>query len=329
MHQPLVSIQCLVYNHENYLRKCLDGIIAQKTNFSFEIIVHDDASTDHSQDIIREYKTKFPNIVKPIYERENQYSKGEGKLIQLMAKACKGKYIALCEGDDFWIDPLKLQKQIDFLEAHQKCSMVCSRTKLYSEQKRKYIGEIRNKHSNGYLSPQKVIMKGGLYIATVSIVYRKEIRNLNYPSYCLNCVVGDYPLQIMASMKGKIYYFDEAMAAYRVENPISWIGRNKQKNSNKKDYQKKIIGLRSELKMLKGFAEEYPQYRRIFYRRINFYMISLVHKNMESEYYDIFKKELADFLMERSLLWRIGYNIRMHAPRIYYEIWKLAAKIGG
>ena len=112
----IVSIQCLVYNHEPYLRKCLDGFVMQKTNFKFEAIVHDDCSTDGSAAIIREYAEKYPDIIKPIYETENQYSKHDGSLDRIMDSACKGKYIALCEGDDYWTDPLKLQKQYDVLE---------------------------------------------------------------------------------------------------------------------------------------------------------------------------------------------------------------------
>lgn len=97
----LVSIQCLVYNHEPYLRQCLDGLVMQKTNFKFEAIVHDDCSTDNSASIIREYAEKYPEIIKPIYETENQYSKHNGDLDRIMNSACKGKYIAFCEGDDF------------------------------------------------------------------------------------------------------------------------------------------------------------------------------------------------------------------------------------
>ena len=114
--QPLmVSIRCAVYNHEPYIRKCLEGFVMQKTNFRFEAIVHDDASTDGSAAIIKEFAEKYPDIIKPILETENQYSKQDGSLGRIMDESCHGKYIAFCEGDDYWTDPLKLQKQIDFL----------------------------------------------------------------------------------------------------------------------------------------------------------------------------------------------------------------------
>lgn len=119
----MVSIMCITYNHEPYIRQCLEGFVMQKTNFRFEAIVHDDASTDGTAAIIREYAEKYPDIIKPIYETENQYSKHDGSLRRIMDEACKGKYIALCEGDDYWTDPQKLQIQVDFMENHQIFSM--------------------------------------------------------------------------------------------------------------------------------------------------------------------------------------------------------------
>lgn len=133
----LVSIQCLVYNHEPYLRQCLDGFVMQKTNFRFEAVVHDDASTDGSAAIIREYAAKYPDIIKPIYETENQYSKHDGSLRRIVNSALRGKYVAMCEGDDYWIDPLKLQKQVDFLEAHPDYTLSCHRYKIYNEETKK------------------------------------------------------------------------------------------------------------------------------------------------------------------------------------------------
>ena len=128
---PLVSIRCAVYNHEPYLRQCLDGFVMQKTTFPFEAIVHDDASTDGSADIIREYAEKYPDIIKPIYEKENQYSKHDGSFRRIMDAAIhpKAKFIAYCEGDDYWTDPEKLQMQVDFLESHPEYTMCFHRAR--------------------------------------------------------------------------------------------------------------------------------------------------------------------------------------------------------
>lgn len=136
----MVTIRCLAYNHEAYIRQCLDGFIKQKTNFCFEAIVHDDASTDGTANIIREYAEKYPDIIKPIFEVENQYSKRDGSLRRIMNSHMKGKYIAMCEGDDCWIDPYKLQKQVDYLESHPECVYSCHRYYIYNEYtKEKYL----------------------------------------------------------------------------------------------------------------------------------------------------------------------------------------------
>lgn len=134
-NQIIVSIKCLVYNHAPYIRQCLDGFVMQKTNFRFEAIVHDDASTDGTQDIIREYAERYPDIIRPIYETENQYSKRDGSLRRIMNEAVSPdtKYIALCEGDDYWTDPLKLQKQVSFLDNHPDY-VICTHDFFYFDQ---------------------------------------------------------------------------------------------------------------------------------------------------------------------------------------------------
>ena len=121
---PLVSISCITFNHARYLRECFDGFLMQQTNFAFEVVIHDDASTDETKAIIEEYTQKHPTIFYPMYQKENQYSKGvRGIMAKFNFPRCRGKYITLCEGDDYWTDPNKLQKQVDFLEANEDYSI--------------------------------------------------------------------------------------------------------------------------------------------------------------------------------------------------------------
>ena len=115
---PLVSICCTAFNHEKFIRNCLDGFLIQKTNFKVEILINDDCSTDSTASIIKEYELKYPTLFNVFYQKENQYSKGIKPWPNVLFPASQGKYIALCEGDDYWTDPLKLQKQVDFLEAN-------------------------------------------------------------------------------------------------------------------------------------------------------------------------------------------------------------------
>ena len=122
--EPLVSVCCLTYNHVKYVGQCLEGFACQKTNFPFEILIHDDASQDDTQNVILEFAAKYDSeVVKPICQKINQVSQGISPLRQILLPRVKGKYIALCEGDDYWTDPLKLQKQVDFLEAHPEYGM--------------------------------------------------------------------------------------------------------------------------------------------------------------------------------------------------------------
>ena len=124
MNTPLVSVCCVTYNHAQFIRKCLDGFLMQQTDFPIEILIHDDCSTDGTTEIIRGYEAKYPDLIFPLYEEENQYQQGKVAEIDFYnyRRAC-GKYIAYCEGDDYWTDPLKLQKQVDFMEANQEYSV--------------------------------------------------------------------------------------------------------------------------------------------------------------------------------------------------------------
>lgn len=124
MTKPLVSIHCITYNHENYIAQALEGFLLQKTNFPIEIVICDDASTDKTANIIREYADKYPNLIVPLLQSENQYSQGVKPGFDIVMPRCQGKYIAHCEGDDYWIDPYKLQKQVDFMEGNPEYSFI-------------------------------------------------------------------------------------------------------------------------------------------------------------------------------------------------------------
>src|SRR5450759_4645946 len=129
---PLVSVACLAYNHERYIRDAIEGFLKQRTTFPIEIIIHDDASTDCTSKIIGEYEAKYPNLIKTISQIENQYSIGNNPGIIMLEKA-NGKYIALCEGDDYWTDPCKLQKQVDFLEANEDFVLCFHKVKILKD----------------------------------------------------------------------------------------------------------------------------------------------------------------------------------------------------
>ena len=245
INQPLVSVHCITYNHENYIAQALDGFLMQKTNFPFEVIVHDDASPDKTADIVREYEKKYPAIIKAIYQTENQYSKRDGTIERIMNEACKGKYIALCEGDDYWIDENKLQMQVDFLEGNPEYTMCFSNCKVECD------GVIEEQITpgicvNSTVATKDLILNGGMFIPTPSIVYNKSIL-VNYPSYCKECWVGDYPLQIYSSLVGKVFCFESPFVVYRKLSQGSWTAK-----TSKQSFNQKKSGIESELRMLNG-----------------------------------------------------------------------------
>ena len=128
----MVSVFCLAYNHEKFIRKTLDGFVGQNTTFKYEVLINDDASTDSTADIIREYEEKYPDIIKPVYQKENQYCKKIGLIKTFLFPKAKGKYLAWCEGDDYWVDPNKLQEQVDALESNSNCSACYSKVEKIS-----------------------------------------------------------------------------------------------------------------------------------------------------------------------------------------------------
>ena len=262
---PTVSIRCITYNHELYISQALDGFLMQETTFPFEIVVHDDASTDKTAVIIREYEEKYPKIVKPIYETENQYYKPGNPLGKIMNNACKGKYIARCEGDDYWTDAHKLQIQVDFLEAHPDYSMCCSDAVILKQQKC-LNWTCYNKDID--IPTTNMILGGGSFIQTCTLVYRRTLLN-NYPDCCTQCHVGDYPLQIWAALNGKVRFFSKKMGAYRYLSAGSWTSKQQEEK-----HLQQISGWYSEIKMLQGLDNYSSQrFHTSFKKRQTIYII--------------------------------------------------------
>jgi glycosyltransferase involved in cell wall biosynthesis len=312
----LVSICSLTYNHALYIRQCLDGLLMQKTNFKYEIIIHDDCSTDGTADIVREYAENYPDIIVPILQSVNQYQNGNPHIwTSFFYPKVRGKYIALCEGDDYWIDPMKLQKQVDYLDTHPDCSMTCSRAKWFSQYRNKYVAEQYCLKTDGLLNPVDIINRTGLYIPTCSIVYRLQIRN-NYPDYCENCPVGDWPLQILAAMKGSVYYFDEAMCVYRVESDGSWTSKQKFYSVDPARLQT-IYG---QVKMFEGLSKDYPEFKTVFNDKI----AEFVCKNIPRWVYgkkelDVYRKLFLDEINMLPFKWKIFYRIcLLRVPLVKY-----------
>lgn len=330
----IVCTHCFTFNHAAFIKKTLDGFTMQKTTFPTVFCVVDDASTDGEQIVIRNYLNanfKMQNARQwetddacfiEACHKENQNcwfvvvllkynfrQTRKSKIALLTECPLSSKYVALCEGDDYWIDPNKLQKQVDFLESHPDYSMCCNRTKLYSDRRQKTIGENYCYNESRDINSKDIINRTGLFISTCSILYRKKVKD-NYPDYCRRCAVGDYPLQIMCAMKGKTYYFNEIMSVYRVENSNSWMGQQKWTSTSDNNLKR----IKSMVLMFKGFAEDYPKYKAVFNNKIAQYLNvscpSATHNPAANKcYFDAF----SDYTDNYSWLWKIDFFLRTHA----------------
>ena len=220
-----VSIICAAYNHEKFIADALESFVSQKTDFQYEVIVNDDASTDNTASIIREYQEKYPEIVKPIFQKENQYSRGIS-VIDIMVNASSGKYIATCEGDDYWIDERKLQKQVDFMESHPECSMFGHANNIV-KQDGEYLrtrcdckkGFVNLINDGGYMHFATRVAKREVYTTFPAVLTKKYYEGVAYIYY--------------AHALGKVYFDDTPMSVWRLnENSVThsiYLGQEKVK----------------------------------------------------------------------------------------------------
>jgi glycosyltransferase involved in cell wall biosynthesis len=213
-----VSVCVLTYNHENYIAQMLEGALMQQTDFEFEIVIGDDASTDATQDIIREYDRKRPGIIRAFLHSENQGPSeprefaGRNNVLQLI-KACKGEFVAMCEGDDFWTDPLKLQKQVDYLEQNPEIS-ICHHNMMviYEDGSPEHFF---NNPDQKAISTIEDILEDKWFFATASWMYRNYFLNNDFAEWHSKAAAGDWAIMIQLAAQGKIGYLADVMGVYR------------------------------------------------------------------------------------------------------------------
>lgn len=213
MPDPIVSICSIAFNHAGYIRQSLDNLVGQKTDFPYEIVIHDDASTDGTADIIREYISRYPDLFVPILQTENQYSKGLGILCTYSLPNSHGKYVAFCEGDDYWCDSEKLQRQVDYLEAHPEVGMVYGRVRNYINDEKRFEGIY------GGTSTEFEDLFFSSTIPTATVMARTELVKRYYEEVQPNgrgWAMGDYPMWLWFALNSKIAFQPEVTAVYRV-----------------------------------------------------------------------------------------------------------------
>lgn len=241
-NKPLVTIRCTTYNHEKYIVSAIESFLKQKTLFPFQIFIHDDCSTDNTPSIIMEYQKKYPDIISAVYESENQWSKGNGILEKIIRNNIHSKYVALCEGDDYWIDEFKLEKQIEYLESHSNCAISITNGKVLNLKSGQYESIFLDDAEKLFGRCNQIITLANcasiLFPPTASYVYRYDYGNgIDQVPRCFN---GDLRQRLYYMTKGYCYYFKDETVVYRKNVEDSAMSRVvKQSRSNSLSRAKK------------------------------------------------------------------------------------------
>ena len=228
--EVLVSVLCTIYNNEKHIAQTLNSILSQEVNFKYEIIVHDDASTDGTTAIIKEYAKRYPEIVRTKIQEQNVYSKGIDIFREIMWPMIRGKYIAFCEGDDYWTDTRKLQKQVELLENNIDFSVCVHNTVVFNSltYERRLLN--CNETEAGIMSVDRLLEWIELPCFHISsAVFRKESIDIKSPLYEKVNLFGDWTISLQSAMRGKVFYFPEPLSLYRKYVKNSWTTRNRSK----------------------------------------------------------------------------------------------------
>lgn len=341
----MVCIDCMTYNQASYIKDTLNGFSIQETNFPFVCTIIDDASTDGEQEVIKKYlqeqfdlsdksvvrneeteefsitfvqhKTNKNCFFAVLYLKFNHYSIRKPKYPYVKEWRTNCKYIAMCEGDDIWIDPLKLQKQVDFLNGHPECTLYVSNGVGYYEKEKKSVrlNPIQTKESK-YLTMSEVLREKGGLIPTASMCFRREMMETE-PEWCLNAPVGDRPLRMWCASHGKIYYDVTPMVVYRKSS----IGSFTQHVNADYNYARHIL---DEMNV---FYDAFDKYTHQEYKDDVQYMKDREEYSFYSRVRDFNSLFHCSFFYNKSWLERIKIHVKIQFPFVYKILYKIKSAI--
>lgn len=330
MSEAKVTIWCITYNHVKYIRQTLEGFLMQKTSFHYEIFIHDDASTDGTTQILKEYEEKYPGLFVVFYEEKNRYYSGIDYQTEYLLPKMNGKYVAFCEGDDYWCSENKLQLQFDYMETHKECFLCTHDVEMISENGEGYLGTI---------PPQKTFLEDqiiasdqmarsylceGLYFHTSSYFLKAELLRCEiYKSWLsrLSGWTGDACILHSAMANGDIGYIHATMSKRRMDVPGSWTDRSSMLTLKEQYYAAWNL-TNTEIAF-----DELTKYRWHDYVAqmvmkknldwLNLYDATIIMDNL---------KEIEDDYVvggRLPLKWRVKYYTWKWFPKIAHTMWKM------
>ncbi len=299
----MVSITCVAFNHEDYMHTTLDSFLMQETTFPFEILINDDVSTDSTVEILKEYEQKFPNIVKPVYQTKNQYSQGVNTMA-ILFPYIKGKYVAFCDGDDYWVDNQKLRIQVEEMETHPEVDL--SFHPSYKDVNGDRT-EVMAKHANGnrIFTVEHSIMGHGDFAETASMMFTNSLIS-SLPSWFKTAMPGDYVSEVMGSVRGGSLYIDRIMSVYRSGLDEGWTeGELKKSTEERRQF---LNNIDEQLIFLDEYlgGKYHKEFRQVFHNDI-YDFITTVNNDMrvKKEMYVQYK---SDFSFAEQLKWHCLYK---------------------
>lgn len=304
-----VSIICNAFNHEPFIRDALEGFVTQKTNFSYEVLVHDDASTDGTAAIIQAYAQKYPTLIRPICQEENQFSKGVRITRTFQLPRAKGKYIALCEGDDYWTDPLKLQKQYDFMESNPDYSL-CTCSTVFLDVS---TGQMQTKYQitedRDFTAEELILEEKGRAFQYATFFIKTDVFRQS-PRWITTFPVGDYPLSINAALNGRVRMLADTMTVYRFGTAGSWTANLRRDTARAARISRRMIQGLQELD-----ADTQGRYHTVIQQRIrlNQYESALRNRDWKALKSD----ELRPIYRSKSFSTRMKHQFSCRFPRVY------------
>jgi glycosyltransferase involved in cell wall biosynthesis len=315
-----VTVYCITYNHVDLIAKALDGFIMQKTNFKYEVLIHDDCSTDGTTEILKRYETKYPELLRIVYEKENQYSKGT-RISSIMQPLIRGDYVARCEGDDYWTDPDKLQKQFDFMEAHKEVALsVHSAIEHNLITGKKYKIPSEQKESKA-VPIEDIIAYGGGHFPTCSFMYNRKMFQLDYDKWG-DGICGDHRIILQAALSGKqVYYIDDCMAVHTYLYKGSWSQRHESNLELMKEFRKKAIN--SMINFNEDTNYKYNEAVQKYIKKIKFLLEVVLEDNPKLLFDDYYKEIYKAMPLFTKVIW----HFKAYTPTAYKVCQRIKRKI--